>query len=72
MAKLTSMKAIRKKCLECSSGQPKEVRLCPIKNTLCSSTELDTGRKVRKISPKRGLKENRKLGAQFLTERSST
>ena len=31
MAKLTSMKAIRTNCLECSSGQPKEVRLCPIK-----------------------------------------
>lgn len=31
MAKLTPMKAIRKKCLECSCGQIKEVRLCPIK-----------------------------------------
>lgn len=27
---LTPMKAIRKKCLECSGGQPKEVRLCVI------------------------------------------
>lgn len=32
MAKLTPMKAIRKKCLECSNGQTKEVRFCPIKN----------------------------------------
>lgn len=32
MAKLTPMKAIRAKCLECSSGQFKEVRLCTVKN----------------------------------------
>ena len=31
MARLTPIKAIRAKCLECSSGQVKEVRLCPIK-----------------------------------------
>ena len=31
MAKLyeTPIKAIRKKCLDCCCGQPKEVRLCP-------------------------------------------
>lgn len=28
--KVTPMKAIRKKCLDCSCEQPKEVRLCPI------------------------------------------
>ena len=28
MAKLTPMKAIRKKCLECSGGSAKEVREC--------------------------------------------
>lgn len=32
MAKLTPMKAIRKKCLECCNGQVKEVRLCLVKN----------------------------------------
>lgn len=32
MAKLTPMRAIRKKCLECSAGQIKEVTLCPVKN----------------------------------------
>ena len=32
VAKLTPMKAIRAKCLECSSGQFKEVRLCPVVN----------------------------------------
>lgn len=31
MAKLTPMKAIRKKCLECCCGQIKEVRDCEIK-----------------------------------------
>ena len=32
MAKLTPSKAIRAKCLECSNGQFKEVRLRPVKN----------------------------------------
>ena len=32
MAKLTPIKAIRQKCLECSNYQPKEVRLCSVKN----------------------------------------
>lgn len=31
---LTPLKAIRKKCLDCSTYQPKEVRLCP--DTECS------------------------------------
>ncbi len=30
MAKLTPMKAIRRKCLDCCSGQVKEVRLCTV------------------------------------------
>jgi len=28
----TPIQAIRAKCLDCSYGQPKEVRLCPVKN----------------------------------------
>jgi len=32
MMKLTPVKAIRQKCLECSGGQAKEVRLCQVKN----------------------------------------
>ena len=32
MAKLTPMRAIRKKCLECCCGQMKEVRECTMKN----------------------------------------
>ena len=31
MARLTPIKAIRKKCLDCCSGQMQEVRLCPLK-----------------------------------------
>ncbi len=31
MAKLTPIKAIRKKCLDCSNGQTKEVKTCPVK-----------------------------------------
>lgn len=38
---LTPMKAIRAKCLECSNGQAKEVRLCPVKN--CPLYELRSG-----------------------------
>lgn len=31
MKKLTPLKAIRKKCLDCCGGQTKEVTLCSIK-----------------------------------------
>ena len=41
MAKLTPMKAIRAKCLECSCGQFKEVRLCPVKE--CALYEYRLG-----------------------------
>lgn len=30
MAKLTPMRAIRQKCLECSAGSTKEIRECPV------------------------------------------
>ena len=29
---MTPLKAIRKKCLECSAGSAQEVRVCPIKD----------------------------------------
>lgn len=32
MAKLTPIKAIRAKCVDCSCGQLKEVRECPVTN----------------------------------------
>lgn len=30
--RLTRQKSIREKCLDCCADQPKEVRLCPIKD----------------------------------------
>lgn len=30
--KLTPLKAIRRKCLDCCAGQEKEVKLCPIED----------------------------------------
>jgi len=32
LKKLTPLKAIRAKCLDCSAGQPNEVKLCPHAN----------------------------------------
>lgn len=32
MAKLTPMKAIRAKCLDCCNGQKKEIRECSVRN----------------------------------------
>ena len=33
MKRLTPIKAIRKKCLDCCCGQAQEVRLCDVKKT---------------------------------------
>lgn len=41
MAKLTPLKAIRKKCLDCCNGQMKEIRLCTIKK--CALYEYKNG-----------------------------
>lgn len=41
MARLTPIKAIRAKCLDCCCGQIKEVRLCSIKN--CALYEYRNG-----------------------------
>lgn len=32
MRKMTPMRAIREKCRDCTCGQTKEIRLCPIKD----------------------------------------
>lgn len=45
MARLTPIKAIRAKCLECSGGQVKEVRVCPIKR--CVLYEYRMGHRPR-------------------------
>ena len=41
--KITPMRAIRKKCLDCSNHQYKEVRLCPVE--LCPLWVYRHGRK---------------------------
>lgn len=53
MAKLTPIKAIRAECLECSNGQWKEVRLCPVKN--CPLYEYRNGHRPKEGE---GIKEN--------------
>lgn len=42
----TPLKAIRAKCLDCSGGQVKEVRLCPIKS--CPLYAFRLGRNSRR------------------------
>ncbi len=42
MARLTPLKAIRQKCLECSCGSSHEVNLCPI--TDCALYEFRFGK----------------------------
>lgn len=42
MKKLTPLKAIRKKCLECCEGSVKEIRLCP--STDCALHEYRLGK----------------------------
>ena len=62
MAKLTPIKAIRAECLECSNGQWKEVRLCPMKN--CPLYEYRNGHRPKEGE---GIKENdlgKKIGGQ--------
>jgi hypothetical protein len=39
----TPIEAIREKCLDCSNGQPKEVRLCPVKS--CALQPFRMGRR---------------------------
>ena len=38
----TPIKAIRKKCLDCSCFQPKEVRLCPVIDCACYPYRMGT------------------------------
>jgi hypothetical protein len=46
MKKLTPLKAIRKKCLDCSGGQPSEVKDCII--TDCPLLEYRFGKNPRR------------------------
>lgn len=50
---LTPLKAIRAKCLDCSGGQPKEVRFCPVED--CPLHHLRFGKNPA-LKGKRGLR----------------
>uniref|UniRef100_A0A6M3LQZ9 Uncharacterized protein n=1 Tax=viral metagenome TaxID=1070528 RepID=A0A6M3LQZ9_9ZZZZ len=54
MKRLTPMKAIRAKCLECSNDSFKEVRLCPCAD--CPLYPYRNGRRPKKAS---GIKDNK-------------
>jgi hypothetical protein len=47
MARLTPVKAIRAKCLDCSGGQQKEVRECPIPD--CSLWPYRMGKRPKTV-----------------------
>ncbi len=51
MATLTPMRAIRKKCLECSNNQWKEVELCPI--GYCSLYSYRFGKRPETVARKK-------------------
>ncbi len=50
MKVLTPLKAIRAKCLDCSNGQTKEVKMCPIKD--CPLYPYRMGRKPKEDDEK--------------------
>ena len=58
--KLTPIKAIRAKCLDCSGYQPKEVRLCPVRD--CHLWPYRMGRRPREED----LAENPEIAHVFL------
>lgn len=60
---LTPIKAIRKKCLQCSNDQPKEVKECPIKT--CPLYPYRIGRRPSKINSNA---KSHKLANDFLGE----
>lgn len=66
MAKLTPMRAIRAKCLDCCCGQVVEVRLCAAENCPLWENRMVIGRKRINRSKKMRKSKNRKLGPCFL------
>ena len=49
MKSLTPIKAIRAKCIDCSAGSAKEVRLCPV--TACPLWPYRMGRRPKADTP---------------------
>ena len=48
----TPLKAMRAKCLDCSGGSPKEVRLCPVSN--CPLWEYRFGKRPQTVRRREG------------------
>ena len=57
MAKLTPIKAIRAKCLDCSNGQFKEIRLCPVKTCALYGYRLGHRPKSEELTAENDLDE---------------
>jgi hypothetical protein len=62
MAKLTPMKAIRAKCLDCTCGQFNEVRECTVVD--CPLYEYRMGHRPKNSTPSEGLSEENSLGEE--------
>jgi len=45
---MTPIKSIRAKCFDCSAGQPKEVRLCPV--TDCALYPYRMGKRPKNVA----------------------
>ena len=67
----TPIKAIRKKCLDCTCYQPKEVRLCPVVNCPLYPYRMGTRPSQATIDTlKEFYGENRQLGDGFLSRKA--
>lgn len=59
MTNITPMKAIRAKCIDCSCGEKKEVRLCPIE--WCPLWPYRMGKRPAKDAKSIRKNENKKI-----------
>lgn len=66
---MTPLKAIRAKCLDCSAGSAKEVRLCPVKS--CPLWEYRFGKRPQTVKRHEGSLDGRK-GALFSRDTGTT
>ena len=62
------LKAIRAKCLSCSNGQHKEVRLCPVKN--CPLWPFRSGHRLPKETVEGDNAEEKNLENSRITDES--
>ncbi len=54
---MTPLQAIRQKCLDCTCNQPKEIRLCPIKDCVLYDFRLGKNPNRTKVGNKNNLKK---------------